>query len=283
MNSIGVCGSGDQHGCACQSACGPLGPCNVGGCSGLNDPYGGPGVCMESYRGCNCKSVCKPTDCNANECQGFNNQTDNGQNAPGLCTAGDLINCQCNSVCPREMLSCNDGPSHCTGLNTNIGNGICTAGDYKGCECQSTCSNTSLQCSDPNCSGQNGKCQIGDQWGCTCVGNSAPLQTATQRMDCSNPSPEDGDGLCTCSVNEKSVGTYTPVGGNCPTEIPTGVSIPLTPPSPTPPPPPPTTALECSNPSPEDGDGLCTCSVGTSTIGTYTPQGGNCPTTRPSS
>ena len=35
----------------------------------------------------------------------------------------------------------------------------------------------------------------------------------------------------------------------------------------------PSASFECSNPSPEDGDGLCTCSVGTSIVGTYTPSG----------
>ncbi|MCJ1373897.1 hypothetical protein MMC20_005127 [Loxospora ochrophaea] len=42
-----------------------------------------------------------------------------------------------------------------------------------------------------------------------------------------------------------------------------------------------TAAFGCSNPSPEDGDGLCTCAVGTSTVGTWTPLSGNCPSTTP--
>lgn len=45
-----------------------------------------------------------------------------------------------------------------------------------------------------------------------------------------------------------------------------------------------TAAFLCSNPSLEDGDGLCTCSVGSSLVGTYTPSGGpgnSCPTAKP--
>ena len=35
----------------------------------------------------------------------------------------------------------------------------------------------------------------------------------------------------------------------------------------------PSSTFACSNPSTEDGDGLCSCSVGTSIVGTYTPSG----------
>ena len=284
-NGTGLCGSGDQHGCPCQSSCEAPGDCSQGDCAGLNDPSGGPGVCMGAFRGCSCNSVCGTlNDCNANGCQGYNNQTDSGDNQPGICTAGTYMGCRCNSVCPKD-LKCNDGPSKCTGLNNSKGNGQCTAGDYIGCSCQSVCPTQSLQCSDSACSGQNGKCQSGDNWGCDCNGQGGTTAAPAQpSMDCTNPSPEDGDGLCTCSVGSQTIGTYTPTGGNCPTAVPDGVSLaPSPPPSPAPTsaPPPPEASFECSNPSPEDGDGLCTCSMGSKTIGTYTPTNGNCPTAAP--
>ena len=280
-NGTGVCGSGDQHGCPCHSSCGPPVACSQGDCAGLNNPSGGLGVCMGTFRGCSCNSVCKTTDCNANGCQGYNNQTSSGDNQPGICTAGDLLGCRCNSVCNKD-LKCNDGPSGCSGLNNSTGSGQCTAGDYLGCTCQSVCPMSPLQCSDPVCSGQGGKCQSGDNWGCDCNGQATATATAIPIMGCTTPSLEDGDGLCTCSVGSQTIGTYTPTGGTaCPTVVPTGISLAPPPPSSTPAPPPPATILECSNPSPEDGDGLCTCSMGTQTVGTYTPTNGNCPTATP--
>lgn len=122
-------------------------------------------------------------------------------------------------------------------------------------------------------------------------GTSNPSATGsapTASIGCSNPSLEDGDGLCTCTQGSFTT-TITPAGGAgnaCPTTL-TGV-----PPQTGIPPTSTTaaatstafaTAFGCSNPSLEDGDGICTCTQGTVTS-TITPAGGPgnaCPTAMP--
>ena len=112
------------------------------------------------------------------------------------------------------------------------------------------------------------------------AGTTAALLPATT-MDCSNPSPEDGDGLCTCSYGTQLIGTYTPNGGICPTLVPASVSVEPMPPattittsSPTLgptssalPPPPKTGVCNCNEDGCSDdspaccGDGSCPASV----------------------
>ena len=65
---------------------------------------------------------------------------------------------------------------------------------------------------------------------------SSPVPSAS--FGCSNPSPEDGDGLCTCSVGTSIVGTYTPSGTGadwgCPSSPPATTTMPAATPIPTP-------------------------------------------------
>lgn len=106
---------------------------------------------------------------------------------------------------------------------------------------------------------------------------------------CTDPSLEDGDGLCTCTQGGATT-TVTPAGGPgnaCPTSLNLGTTTTIATTVATstaaPPPPPTTTAtpsLYCSDPSLEDSDGLCTCNEGSVTT-TVTPVGGPgnaCPT-----
>ena len=87
------------------------------------------------------------------------------------------------------------------------------------------------------------------------------------------------DGSCTLPTNTPSASQSTAVPSS--TEPVPGTSTPPTTlisltgtPSPAVTSSPVTSAaFGCSNPSPEDGDGLCTCSIGTSIVGTYTPSG----------
>ncbi|KAL8699462.1 MAG: hypothetical protein Q9201_005989 [Fulgogasparrea decipioides] len=111
----------------------------------------------------------------------------------------------------------------------------------------------------------------------------------TESLQCSNPSLEDGDGICTCTQGTVTT-TITPAGGpgnTCPTALtgplPSGTHPSTTLVRSTTPAPPRTAGLDCSNPSLEDGDGICTCTQGTITT-TITPAGGpgnTCPTALP--
>jgi hypothetical protein len=74
--------------------------------------------------------VCGPTNgpCNQNGCNGINSIG----GAPGVCTAGEFIGCQCESICGDAQGSCD--ANGCLGVN-----GFCTAGDVVGCPCGGAC------------------------------------------------------------------------------------------------------------------------------------------------
>ncbi|KAI9759243.1 MAG: hypothetical protein M4579_002452, partial [Chaenotheca gracillima] len=110
-----------------------------------------------------------------------------------------------------------------------------------------------------------------------------PATTQAPSWGCSNPSVEDGDGLCTCNLGSKST-VITPAGGpgnTCPSSAPPGFAstvVPIAPSAPT-----GGAEWSCGNPSPEDGDGLCHCNIGSKTT-VFTQSGGPgnlCPTTAP--
>lgn len=144
-------------------------------------------------------------------------------------------------------------------------------------------------------------CSLGQTGTFTATGTNTANPTATDSVSpsvtptpigdfqCSNPSLEDGDGLCTCTQGTVTF-TTTPAGGpgnTCETAvvipIPTGTPSSTTVVRLTPSASPKTVGLYCSNPSLEDGDGICTCTQGTITT-TITPAGGpgnTCPTALP--
>lgn len=138
----------------------------------------------------------------------------------------------------------------------------------------------SLRCiaATPLASAKLANAKVERSWGCACNGQATATVTALPTTDCTTPNLRDEDGLYACFVGSQTIGLYTHTGGTaCPTAIPTGIDLTPLPLSPTPALPPPSTTMEYSNPSREDGYGLCTCSVGTQTVGTYTLTNCNCP------
>ncbi|CAG8953742.1 hypothetical protein HYFRA_00006632 [Hymenoscyphus fraxineus] len=112
----------------------------------------------------------------------------------------------------------------------------------------------------------------------------------TMHLYCTNTSPEDGDGICTCNVGVHTT-TITPPGGPgnaCPRSISVPESAQImnaqilatstrsSPPGVTDAP-----TLSCSNNGLENSDGLCTC-IAAGVTATLTPVGGRgapCPKT----